>query len=408
MRADRGGHSGDRRNRADHFDRVRRHGQRHDRGRARGRFAARARRHQDPRRRHRHLSGGNRKTNHPRDDRQEPGHRPGGVGLGRRALAEDGGRPDSQRPVRNTLDLARRDLERAPLRNLHRSVGDGAAPPRAHLRRRGRRRAPLVARPAGRLGAQRQRRDSAPHDRPGVPRRRVREPRAAHARRRHTPGAGRGGDGRRRFRRDRPVRALRRRSHRADLRLPDRRPERARHRRQRSRVRRADPADAARGHLSHGLAGPVDDTPGPARNHVPERPGRVRAGIPGARPVPGAAAGVLGQPRHSHFVPRRHRTDARARRDGERHLAVRLHPGAGHRGRRRHHRRRERLRASGRARRGIARRDRGRPGDCDTRRLRRPDDRRGVRAPVVRTGPDGQGLPRHTAGGHPLPALFAD
>ena len=243
---------------------------------------------------------------------------------------------------------------------------------------------------------------------PGVPRQRIRKSRPAHARRRDASRARRGGDGRRRFRRDRPVRALRRRSHRADLRLPDRRPERARHRRPRPRIRRADPTDAARGHLAHGLAGPVDDTPGPAHDHAPERAGRVRAGVPGARPVSGAAARVLGQPRHSHFVPRRHRADARARRDGERHLAVRLHPGTGHRGRRRHHRRRERLCASGRARRGDARRDRGQQGDCDTGRLRRADDRGGVHAAAVRTGPYGQDLPRHSAGGHPLPAVLAD
>ena len=107
MRADRGGHTGDRRDQADHFDLVRRHGQRHGRDRARGRCAARARRHQDPRRRHRHISRRNRKADRPRDDRQESGHRPGDIGVSRRELAEDGGRADPQRAVLDTLDLLR-------------------------------------------------------------------------------------------------------------------------------------------------------------------------------------------------------------------------------------------------------------------------------------------------------------
>ena len=71
------------------------------------------------------------------------------------------------------------------------------------------RRAPLVTRHAGRLGAQRERRDPPPHDRPGVPRRGVREAGAHGAARRDAAASGRRRDRRRRLRRDGSIRTLR-------------------------------------------------------------------------------------------------------------------------------------------------------------------------------------------------------
>ena len=85
----------------------------------------------------------------------------------------------------------------------------GAAAARDDVRPGGRRGAPVVARPARRLGPHRRRRDPAAHHRSSLPRRRVRGPRAVDPVRRHPPATRRRGDRRRRLRRDRPVRALR-------------------------------------------------------------------------------------------------------------------------------------------------------------------------------------------------------
>ena len=65
---------------------------------------------------------------------------------------------------------------------------------------------------------------------------------------------------------------------------------------------------------------------------------------------PRAAPRLLGQPRDPNLVPRGDRPDAGARGLGQRHLPVRVHPRARHRGRRRDHRRREHLPAPGESR----------------------------------------------------------
>ena len=106
------------------------------------------------------------------------------------------------------------------------------------------------------------------------------------------------------------------------------------------------------------------------------RPARPRA-------VPRLPAGVLGDPRHPHVVPRRDAVPALVRRDDQHDLDVRVHRGAGHRGRRRDRRGREHLQLS-RAGRELRRGgDPGRARRRDAHRLQHLHQHRRVHAAAV-------------------------
>ena len=107
------------------------------------------------------------------------------------------------------------------------------------------------------------------------------------------------------------------------------------------------------------------------------------------------------------FVPGRDHADAEPRRDGEHTVAVRVHPGTGHRGRRRDHCGRAHPYAPGTVRGPAGRGDRRRAGHCHPGRLRRADNRGGLHAAHVRPRADGQVLPGHSPHRHSRPALFA-
>ena len=117
---------------------------------------------------------------------------------------------------------------------------------------------------------------------------------------------------------------------------------------------------------------------------------RVRAGLCRARPLSRPAPRALGQSRDPDLVPRRARVDANLRHLHQHDVAVCVRHGAGHRGRRCHHRRREHLPASGRTWRRASRVDRGRTGDRQAGHLRGADDRRGLHAAAVRARHDGE------------------
>ena len=187
-----------------------------------------------------------------------------------------------------------------------------------------------------------------------LPRGRVRGPGPVDAGRRQPPAAGRRGDGRRRLRGDGPVRPFRLRADDAGVGLPHGGPERGRDRRARHAVRRGGPGAPARGRDADSVAERRRVAEQPALADAAQRRCGVRAGVSGAVAVPGVALGVLGEPRHPDLVLRGPRADAGPRRLGQRAVAVRLRPGAGHRCRRRDHRGREHLPAPGGARRRDA------------------------------------------------------
>ena len=239
----RGGDSGRRRHQGDPVHRI--GGQRvgHGRAGARRRCPAGGRRGQEQRRRDHDVSDRDRETHHPGDDRPQPGHRHLHLRRNRHLRPEGAGRAGSRRVDRDARDHAGRRGQRAALRNLDRGVRGRAAAARNDVRPGRRRRASLVAGPARRLGPHRRRRDSPAHDRPGLPRQRVRGSGALDARRRKPAAPGRRGDGRRRLRRDRSAGPVRSRAHGARVGLP--------HRRFRARSTSPPPSTAtsnARGH----------------------------------------------------------------------------------------------------------------------------------------------------------------
>jgi hypothetical protein len=91
----------------------------------------------------------------------------------------------ARRPGRVAADLAGRTRGGPPLRDHDRTERGSAAAPRAALRRRRQRRAHRQPRPAGRGHQGRRRPDAAARRRPGLPRHRLREARAADATGRH-------------------------------------------------------------------------------------------------------------------------------------------------------------------------------------------------------------------------------
>ena len=243
--------------------------------------------------------------------------------------------------------------------------------------------------------------------RAGLPRGGVRGSGPLDAGRRQPPPPRRRGDRRRRLRGDRPVRAVRRRADDDGLGIPDRGSERDRARRSHQRVCRGGAGAPARRGLAHGLAGLGQDPGAPRVADAPDRLRGVRAGVPGARPVPGAAAGRLGQRWHPDLVPRGHRADAGPRRLRQRDIALRVRYRDRDRRRRRHRRRRERLPAPRGARRRHPRCHRRRLRDRQAGDLRRPHGGGRLQSAAVRAGHDGQALPGRPADRHPVPAVLA-
>ena len=291
------------------------------------------RRGQEQHRRDHDVPARDGEADHPRADEPAAGGRHRGVGRRRPVHAEAGHRAGARRADGGPGDHAGRHRERAALRDLDRGLGGRPAAARDDVRPGGGRGAALVAGPAGRFGADGAGGDPAADDRAGVPGGGVRGPGAVDAGGREPAAARRRGDRRGRLRGDGPVRALRRRADDAGLRLPDRGPERGRTRCAGDGVRRSGAGAPPRGRLPHGVAERCGGAERPAVADAPERVRGVRAGVPGAGAVPGAAAGVLGEPGHPDLVPGGRRPDAGARRLGERAVAVRLRARAGHRGR---------------------------------------------------------------------------
>ena len=208
-----------------------------------------------------------------------------------------------------------------------------------------------------------------------------------------------------------PARPLRRHAGGDGLCVPLRRAERPRRRGRRARLRGARRRLAAGRRRADGVAGPVAGAGRPARDHARQRRRRVRSRLRRADAVSRDAPRLLGQPRHPHLLPRRVRGDAGPGRQREHGFVLRIHPGAGDRGRRRDHRWRERPPPPGTARGRPARGHRRGAGDRQARRLRRPDDGGGVRAAAARgerVRPDVPGgPPRRRAVPALLPARIA-
>ena len=406
-RPHRGGDPGHRRHQAHPVDGVRGDGLGDDRARPRRRRAPGGRRGQEQRRRHHHVPDPDREADHPRADEPAAGGRHRGLRRHRPVHPEAGHRAGARRADRHPGDHAGRHRERAALRDLDRGLRGRPAAARPDVRPGGGRRAPVVPGPAGRVGADGAGRDPAADDRAGLPRGGVRGPGALDAGRRQPPAPRRRGDGGRRLRGDGPVRAVRRRAGDDGLRLPHRRPERGRPRRAGHRVRRGSAGAPPGGRLAHGLAERRRVAEQPARADAADRLRGLRARVPGAGAVPGAAPGVLGQPRHPDLVPGGDRPAAGPRRLLQHAVAVRVRPRAGHRRRRRHHRGREHLPAPGGARRRPARRHRGRPRDRPAGHLRGPDDGGRLQPAAVRGRHDGQGAAGHSARRDPVPAVLA-